>query len=112
MILPPPRSTLFPYTTLFRSLNEDKHRNETLSIFSQNQERPFGVSFSRTDAAACCQRSTIYRVVDFQRTNQSRPDCRNDRLRLERFQGRVSGRWIMAQNRFLVTGATGDTGGY
>src|SRR2546422_11185418 len=52
------------------------------------------------------------RVVDFQRTNQSRPDCRNDRLRLERFQGRVSGRWIMTQNRFLVTGATGDTGGY
>src|SRR6266446_9837036 len=93
-------------------LNENKHRNETLSIVNQNHEGPFGVSFSRTNAAACCQRSTIYRVVDFQRTNQSRPDCRNERHRLERFQGRVSGRWIMTQNRFLVTGATGDTGGY
>src|SRR2546428_9450881 len=95
MILPPPRSTLFPYTTLFRSLNEDKHRNETLSIFNQNQERPFGVSFSRTDAAACCQRSTIYRVVDCKRHDRSPVECRHDLLPLARSQERVSGRRIM-----------------
>src|SRR2546427_6978350 len=32
MIRRPPRSTLFPYTTLFRSLRRRKHRREPIAI--------------------------------------------------------------------------------
>src|SRR5258708_17519334 len=35
MIRRPPRSTLFPYTTLFRSLRSDRFKNLDLSLFKQ-----------------------------------------------------------------------------
>src|SRR5687767_15769990 len=33
MIIPPPRSTLFPYTTLFRSSFHTRQRNRCISLF-------------------------------------------------------------------------------
>src|SRR2546427_9177140 len=32
MIRRPPRSTLFPYTTLFRSLHDDRHRRAVVNL--------------------------------------------------------------------------------
>src|SRR2546430_17620877 len=37
MIRRPPRSTLFPYTTLFRSLNRPKERHEQIRYQRRNQ---------------------------------------------------------------------------
>src|SRR5207244_10088067 len=50
IILPPPRSTLFPYTTLFRSLVLDKVRVEevALSIADRSHAAPLDVDVERS----------------------------------------------------------------
>src|SRR5690606_40636919 len=45
MIRRPPRSTLFPYTTLFRSISLTKHHDEVVSFF-----------YSRETASSFCTR--------------------------------------------------------
>src|SRR2546429_1324697 len=52
MIRRPPRSTLFPYTTLFRSLRGPGHRSTSQSR-SARWERPRTCS-----GTSCCTRST------------------------------------------------------
>src|SRR5947209_16044731 len=47
MIRPPPRSTLFPYTTLFRSFQDCVVLDECLEKFRDDRERAFGEYFSR-----------------------------------------------------------------
>ena len=39
MIRRPPRSTLFPYTTLFRSVEREKRKDQMLSLQKSKQER-------------------------------------------------------------------------
>src|SRR5258707_11799112 len=51
MIRPPPRSTLFPYTTLFRS----RMSMTRLCVFSSNCSRDF--------LSTCGERSTVQRCV-------------------------------------------------
>src|SRR5256885_3298085 len=43
MIRRPPRSTLFPYTTLFRSVSAAQHMEEAARSFSQNHQEGAGV---------------------------------------------------------------------
>src|SRR5947207_7493075 len=40
MIRPPPRSTLFPYTTLFRSLITPSRRCEYVPLLTRSRRRP------------------------------------------------------------------------
>src|SRR5438034_2010118 len=47
MIRPPPRSTLFPYTTLFRSYPDD-----TIHAFTSSQRRSNGMSTGQTSSQA------------------------------------------------------------
>src|SRR3712207_9033251 len=57
MIRPPPRSTLFPYTTLFRSDLEDIHRAEVLlgqlrlrgRLDVAGQQQPYAVALHQPD---------------------------------------------------------------
>src|SRR2546425_9639372 len=44
MIRRPPRSTLFPYTTLFRSGPQDRHTSRVFLRFRQSPSRPRKVS--------------------------------------------------------------------
>src|SRR5256885_14024762 len=49
MIRRPPRSTLFPYTTLFRSVQAGLHLTSTLVEVSHWQASPPGPAHSQTD---------------------------------------------------------------
>src|SRR4051794_41744834 len=55
MLLPPPRSTLFPYTTLFRSnregLQETEFQNATIALRQRRQHLPHAVGCIRPRAA-------------------------------------------------------------
>src|SRR3712207_7299730 len=55
MIRRPPRSTLFPYTTLFRSLAQDEHKNksvdEILATVVQRAESLLELTASELDPA-------------------------------------------------------------
>src|SRR5947207_6920593 len=49
MIRPPPRSTLFPYTTLFRSVLTDERKAREIASFRQGKSRD--VKFAKQHAA-------------------------------------------------------------
>src|SRR5688572_30892423 len=53
MIRPPPRSTLFPYTTLFRS------KRPELNLYVADKRHP---SLAGTYLAACTVLASVYRV--------------------------------------------------
>src|SRR2546429_4906210 len=44
MIRRPPRSTLFPYTTLFRSVGAMRHRDREVFVRHQHRARQLGVA--------------------------------------------------------------------
>src|SRR3989454_5054941 len=50
MIRRPPRSTLFPYTTLFRSLNEERRRELVKVVHKFAEEGRVAIRHARTDA--------------------------------------------------------------
>src|SRR5256885_15726206 len=53
MIRRPPRSTLFPYTTLFRSVQAGLHLTSTLVEVSHWQASPPGPAHSQTPSHTC-----------------------------------------------------------
>src|SRR3989442_8440619 len=61
MIRRPPRSTLFPYTTLFRSLPE--RLSTDLSSLAEDQERLSLVVDMTVTAAGVVDASVLYRAV-------------------------------------------------
>src|SRR3712207_8203663 len=50
MIRRPPRSTLFPYTTLFRSVDENAYRDATEQVIREQAGREGGVFLGRAAA--------------------------------------------------------------
>src|SRR5688572_31002842 len=44
MILPPPRSTLFPYTTLFRSCAKRTHCEQLLGVEAHDEDRKLRIA--------------------------------------------------------------------
>src|SRR5205809_6136149 len=67
MIRRPPRSTLFPYTTLFRSSRHDSRRGvyewiaAIVRVFVRNQQRFYVLQSYRNKIPRCCLR--IRRIV-------------------------------------------------
>src|SRR5260370_12973514 len=59
MIRRPPRSTLFPYTTLFRSRNGASARNAAneASVLRRSRVRPFGRRATRSNSVPFFRRS-------------------------------------------------------
>src|SRR3712207_8444704 len=54
MIRRPPRSTLFPYTTLFRSLDDrdvDDDRRDPVALFAREQVTAVGAAFLQLEPA-------------------------------------------------------------
>src|SRR2546430_5195898 len=49
MIRRPPRSTLFPYTTLFRSLSQRDKVNAKLQIILDTDTEPWGIKVSKVE---------------------------------------------------------------
>src|SRR3712207_6909137 len=61
MIRRPPRSTLFPYTTLFRSLTEDPHREMSLIYYGNKgglEDRVFRIRTERSSATSRSEEHT------------------------------------------------------
>src|SRR5947208_12083600 len=75
MLPRPPRSTLFPYTTLFRSARADEQRHHTLPHLthrSANRRPPNGqVTLSRVDAKMVNEPQTACRDRKSTRLNSS-----------------------------------------
>src|SRR5258708_26645929 len=51
MIRRPPRSTLFPYTTLFRSQNQERHLQQIEGFVKAGTRPDIDLAQARTDAA-------------------------------------------------------------
>src|SRR2546427_10641260 len=65
MIRRPPRSTLFPYTTLFRSTSTQRHAGLRRQVFSFGTElRNLGPAFAQADADAMLERANAA-IADF-----------------------------------------------
>src|SRR2546428_8736488 len=78
MIRPPPRSTLFPYTTLFRSLLADTgHCREALAVLEPLLARPSGEA-AVDGLALAAHAITLVRSEEHTSELQSRSDivCR------------------------------------
>src|SRR2546422_3479002 len=79
MIRRPPRSTLFPYTTLFRSLDADKRYNDALTALDRvivNATRL--AELSREDAAAIGTALLVFlqQITAFVDTKEDRKSTR------------------------------------
>src|SRR5690242_21487628 len=75
MTLRPPRSTLFPYTTLFRSLQLDRHRLWLLKTRSQPRGQAEYCQIERTAVGGALQRSCGAALLG----GPGATDCRSDR---------------------------------
>src|SRR3712207_8880567 len=65
MIRRPPRSTLFPYTTLFRSLTEDPHREISLIYYPNKgglEDRVFRIRTERSSATSIPEPRTSHNI--------------------------------------------------
>src|SRR5258708_37569698 len=63
MIRRPPRSTLFPYTTLFRSPRNSAHNRVSSQRLQDNRELPFAVLSAPFVASAACRFNLPARLV-------------------------------------------------
>src|SRR5260221_7377252 len=77
MIRRPPRSTLFPYTTLFRSVNEDL---EVLAGLAQLAEQFPEFALYRPTANVAEMGRTLRRELDFGREERNLQDRKSTRL--------------------------------
>src|SRR5436190_6561911 len=73
MLRRPPRSTLFPYTTLFRSLSEAKHLGDANEIlhFVQDDTRAKRLTLSAPTLRSCTRRDKSKRDRKSTRLNSS-----------------------------------------
>src|SRR5258708_26907611 len=82
MIRRPPRSTLFPYTTLFRSLSDSTSNYNALQVYATKRKGDFMMSVSYTFSKVLTDASVLgahsddpidrrytYGVADFDRRN-------------------------------------------
>src|SRR5688572_31738945 len=80
MIRPPPRSTLFPYTTLFRSALDKARKNEAFTAVRNQQLEDAGKHLIQA----------VLRLEELRRENDQLARDRTDQARLDRKSTRLN----------------------
>src|SRR5688572_32250410 len=102
MIRRPPRSTLFPYTTLFRSSTQLVSQEEFPSTLAEGEESHILVSGKKLSPLSAVVRTGIVEDMKIRSEERFSRNAETDlvcRLLLEKKKERKSGRQLVTQSR-------------